>query len=425
MLPQRKFSASIRHLKMFESVARLHGLGRASEECHVTQPAVTQALKNLEEQVGVALLDRCGTGSYLNEFGAILHRRTQRFFTQLEQALLELGVCNGPVPLQALASRISQSQIRSLIAIVDKGSSAQAARALRTSQATLQRAARDLERALRMTLYARTASGLVAVPDAAEFARKLKLAQKEVELGIDEVGAARGNMGGEIVIGAMSMAGSVMLSSVINDFVLLYTKAHVQIINGRSTELLKSLRSGDVDAVIGLLKEPDATDLIHEPLAHTPYMVVARHNHPLMRRGRVTLDDLAEFEWVTGNRESCRRLCFDRLFSGKPLPPAPIETSSLPTIRILLCQGDRLALLTSYELMHEEEILASVPFGPIEPVPTIGLTMRKNWLPTELQANLIRLIRKLIVDSLMPADKLKKSAPGAAALRGKPSVMAW
>jgi LysR family transcriptional regulator of gallate degradation len=45
---RRGFSASIRHLRLFESVAQLHGVRRASEECHLSQPAVTQAIAKLE-----------------------------------------------------------------------------------------------------------------------------------------------------------------------------------------------------------------------------------------------------------------------------------------------------------------------------------------------------------------------------------------
>ncbi len=406
MSQRRAFSTSIRHLKVFESVVRLHGLGRASEECHLTQPAITQALKKLEEQIGVALLQRCGTGSYVNEFGTIFYRRAERFFLQLELALRELGLPDAPVSLRNVASRISQPQIRSLLAIVEYGSSAHAARGLGLSHATMQRAARELERTLRRPLYARTASGIVAVPDAMELARKLKLAQREIDQGIDEILAARGNSGAEIVIGAMNMAGSVMLGSVINDFLLSYPSASVRIVNGNARELLIGLRSGDVDAVVGLLREPDAEDLIQLPLAETPYVVVARQGHPLTGRRNVTLDELGGFEWVIGNRDSTRRLCFERLFAGRPSPLTRIETSSLPTVRLLLSQADRLALLTSYELMHEEDALASLASAPIMPVPSIGLTLRKDWLPTALQSSFIERIRKLIGESLLPIKNL-------------------
>src|SRR5579859_3872124 len=100
---------SLRHLRMFESVARLSSVRRASEECHLSQPAVTQALAKLEEQIGTSLLERGASGSYLNELGAIFQRRTERLFTQIERALLELGVpaCHAPT----MASRITRSQI--------------------------------------------------------------------------------------------------------------------------------------------------------------------------------------------------------------------------------------------------------------------------------------------------------------------------
>src|SRR5580658_452153 len=194
-LERPEFTTSIRHLRVFDSVGRLNGVRRASDECHLSQPAVTQAVAKLEEQIGVTVLERRASGSYLNEFGVIFHRRTQRLFAQFEKALVDLGVPTRSIPVPRLAGRISKSQIRSLISIVENGTFAKAARALGVSQTSLQRAARDLERNLRTPLYAQTASGIMATPAAAEFARKMKVAQREIDWGVDEVEAARGNVG--------------------------------------------------------------------------------------------------------------------------------------------------------------------------------------------------------------------------------------
>jgi LysR family transcriptional regulator of gallate degradation len=408
-LHRPEFSTSIRHLKVFDSVGQLHGVRRASDECHLSQPAVTQAIAKLEEQMGVTLLERRASGSYLNEFGIIFHRRTQRLFAQFEQALLELGVPSRPIPVPRIAGRISKAQIRSLISIVENGSFAQAARALGVSQTSLQRAARDLERNLRTPLYAQTASGIVATPAAAEFARKVKLALREIQWGIDEVEAARGNIGGEIVIGAMLLAGSVMLASAISEFVSAYPNANVRILNGNADDMLRYLRTGDVDVVIGLLRDPVPDGFVQQALAETPYAVVARHGHPLNQKTQITLDDLADYEWIIGTPGATRRMRFDKLFDGRRRPQARIATCSLPTVRLLLTQSDRLTLLTTYELMYEEDALTAVPFGPIEPVPCIGLTTRENWLPTQLQTNFINLIHSQIVGSLTLTKVLKRS----------------
>ena len=401
-------SVSLRHLRLFESVGRLSSVRRASEECHLSQPAVTQAIAKLEKQLGINLLERGASGSYLNELGAIFQRRTARLFMQIEQALLELGVPGGHAA--TLASRITRSQIRSLISIVENGSFAHASRALSISQATLSRAARDLERDLRKPLFHRTASGIAANQAGMEFARKVKLAAREIEWGIEELDSARGSLTGQIVIGAMQLAGSFLLASVLNEFISAYPHANVRISNGSSGAMLRSLRDGDVDFVIGLLREPVPQDLVEEPLAEAPYAIVARRDHPLFAKRQIILDDLSAYDWVVGTSGSCRRVCFDALFAGQRKPQARVETSSLPTIRLVLARSNCLTLLTSYELMYEDDALAAVPYGPIGPIPSIGVTTRKNWLPTQLQASFLRLIRKRMTASLTPIKELLRAS---------------
>jgi LysR family transcriptional regulator of gallate degradation len=286
------------------------------------------------------------------------------------------------------------------MAIVENGTFAHAARALDVSQTSLQRAARDLERTLRTPLYLQTAAGIMATTGAAEFARKIKVAQREIDLGVDEVEAARGKVTGEIVIGALLLAGSAVLASVIGDLVATYPNANIRILNGNAEDVLRYLRNGDVDVVIGLLRNPGSTDLAHEVLAETPYVVVGRHDHPSHATQESDLGEPGRYEWVIGTPGANRRIHFDNMFAGRAKPVSRIATCSLPIIRPLLAQGDRLTLLTTFELMHEEDVLAAIPFGPIEPVPSIGLTMRQNWLPTQVQTQMIDLIRKRIIQAL-------------------------
>lgn len=396
----RAESLSFRQLKLFESVGRLNSVRKASEECNLSQPAVTQSLAKLEQQVGVTLLDRRASGSYLNELGEIFHRRAARLFAQIESALVDLGVPGGPTAATVIARRISKSQARSLIAIVETGSFAQAAESLDLSQASLQRAARDLEVNLRKPLYYRTAAGVMVTPAGVEFGRKIKLATQEIEWGIREIEAAQGSFHSQIAIGAMPFGGSVLLASVLDDFVSAQPRADVKIVNESAPEMLKSLRAGAVDFVIGLVQETTADDLTNEALAKTPYTVVCRRGHPLLRKGRIAIEDLLEYDWVVGTPGSSRRACFERLFAGTPNgPKTSIATCSLPVIRHLLARSDRLTLMTTYELMHEDDTLAAIPLGQIEPAPSIGVTMRAGWLPTRLHLDFIELLRKHMTET--------------------------
>ena len=57
------YNMTIRHLKIFLSVCKNNfNTTKAAEELHMTQPAVSLAIKELEQYYGVALFDRIGKG---------------------------------------------------------------------------------------------------------------------------------------------------------------------------------------------------------------------------------------------------------------------------------------------------------------------------------------------------------------------------
>ncbi len=60
---------TLRHLKIFETVARCGSISRAAAELHLTQPAVSMQMKQLEEQIGLPLLEQVGKRMFLTEAG--------------------------------------------------------------------------------------------------------------------------------------------------------------------------------------------------------------------------------------------------------------------------------------------------------------------------------------------------------------------
>ncbi len=60
---------TIRQLQVFESVAKNLSYTRAAEELHLTQPAVSMQIKQLEETVGLPLFEQIGKKNFLTEAG--------------------------------------------------------------------------------------------------------------------------------------------------------------------------------------------------------------------------------------------------------------------------------------------------------------------------------------------------------------------
>ncbi|MBX9631694.1 MAG: LysR family transcriptional regulator [Burkholderiales bacterium] len=69
---------TFRQLRFFEAVARHQSVTRAATELHVTQPAVSMTLRELEDQIGVPLLDRQGRKLHLTEAGRELLHHARR-----------------------------------------------------------------------------------------------------------------------------------------------------------------------------------------------------------------------------------------------------------------------------------------------------------------------------------------------------------
>lgn len=67
-------------LKVFYFVARNGNVTRASEELHISQPAVTQHVRNLEKELGIKLLEPEGRGISLTYAGNELYRLSSKLF---------------------------------------------------------------------------------------------------------------------------------------------------------------------------------------------------------------------------------------------------------------------------------------------------------------------------------------------------------
>ena len=76
---------TFRQLQIFESVAQHLSYTRASEALHLTQPAVSMQIKQLEQSVGLPLFEQLGKKVYLTEAGQEFNRYAQTISTQLEE----------------------------------------------------------------------------------------------------------------------------------------------------------------------------------------------------------------------------------------------------------------------------------------------------------------------------------------------------
>jgi DNA-binding transcriptional LysR family regulator len=86
---------TLRQLKVFEAVARHLSFSRAAEELHLTQPAVSMQVKQLEEQAGLPLTEMVGKKVFLTAAGDEVARHARRVAQQLREASEALDAIKG------------------------------------------------------------------------------------------------------------------------------------------------------------------------------------------------------------------------------------------------------------------------------------------------------------------------------------------
>jgi LysR family transcriptional regulator, low CO2-responsive transcriptional regulator len=101
-------NATLRQLKVFESVARNLSFSRAAEELHLTQPAVSTQVKKLEEHAGLPLFEQLGKKIHLTPAGAeMLHasRIIIRQFEEVEETMTQFkGVSGGKLNVTVISA---------------------------------------------------------------------------------------------------------------------------------------------------------------------------------------------------------------------------------------------------------------------------------------------------------------------------------
>lgn len=380
-------SRNLRHLRLLLSVAETGSLTHSASILNVSQPAVTQAIGKLERETGGRLFDRTRQGIFPTPRCEVLARRLRRAFDRLDPALTDVA--------PRLMLTATWAQLQSLVAVHEAENFTLAARRLGLAQPTVHRAISQLEQEAGQSLFERTAFGLLPTRQTRALVQAVMLAFAELDQADSDLSELDGGETGQIVVGSLPLSRSVLLPRALARFREQRPRYPVMVIDGRYDELLGNLRRGEVDLIIGALRQPAPIgDITQVKLFDDHLSVLARRDHPLAGKTGLTAKDLQQCKWVVPRRGTPSREHFDALFAPIGLPESIIEAGSILLMRELLAESDHLGCISSvqaqaelsHQLLSELDVTANWPARPI------GLTYRENWVPTKAQALLIDII---------------------------------
>lgn len=369
------WSLNLRHLKAVAKIVEFGTVNAAATAVNLSQPAITQALGRLEAQIGIPLFERRYDGMMPTAAALLLAPRIEAAMTRIS------------------SSHVTMSRLRALLALADVGSYAGASHVTGLSLPSIHRAVADLGMAMRRRLVERRGKTVALTETGMLVANAFRLAKVELETGLSEVAALKGQETRRITVGAMPLSRARVLPRAVTRFIHRYPKVRMGIAEGSRAELVEPLRHGVLDMMIGALRDPLLEeDLVQVPLFEDVPAVIAKAGHPLAGTDPDQAR-LARYGWVVPPRGAPLRDSFERYFAdaGVEPPAVPVESGSVMMLRQILIDSDFLTLLSPDQVTVELEAGWLVQLDTLSSGlgRTIGLTCRASWRPTEVQRTFI------------------------------------
>jgi LysR family transcriptional regulator of gallate degradation len=401
--------AQLHRLRAFAAVAQYGNVHRASEALHLSQPAVTRAVRQLETSLGTALFERTTKGMRLTVPGDCAYRRVERAFEELRAAgsdILRRAVPgrHRAQPAERLSQTVTEAMLAAFVAVASFNSEKAAAAVVGVTQPALNRNLHLLEHLAGVPLFTRSNRGTQLTEPGELLLMHVKLALSEIRIADEELQSLQGELGGLLVVGALPLSSGHLVPLATERTLRKHPGLKIRIVDGTYETLSRGLRCADVSLIIGALRPDDKEPYsIHEPLFDDAPSVVVRAQHPLLEQQDIrTLTSLRDHEWIVPLAGTPSRELFERAFRAESSEPpiTQLEANSPSIVRTLLLSSDRLALVSPRQIQHElrQGILAILPVAVKLAPRTIGIARLRNTEPSPGMLALLDALREVAAE---------------------------
>ena len=299
--------------------------------------------------------------------------------------------------LLAALRRLTMAELRALGAVKAAGTLSGAAATLGVSQPTLSQHVREIEHKLGLVLFDRHRRGIEPTPVGAVMLRLAGAVQSDLAWAAEELALAA-STDEPLRVGSMALTSGGLLAVALGRFAQDASSPMAILHEGPRETLLELLRKGRIDLFVGRLpEEAETADLRRETLFMDSAVVIAAARHPLARRARVGLDQLAPYGWALPADDTAFRQQIDTTFRQRALqmPRARVASYSMLAIPAVVSISSLVGFLPT-SLYASGTVSSSLQRldVPIDWVPSsVGILMNRDVANADRLAAFLGVLR--------------------------------
>ncbi|MCG5515173.1 MULTISPECIES: hydrogen peroxide-inducible genes activator [Ectothiorhodospira] len=299
------------------------------------------------------------------------------------------------------------TEFRYIVAVARERHFGRAAEACHVSQPTLSVAVKKLEEELGVVLFERSKTEVSITPVGDQVVRQAQRVLEEADSLTTIARQGRDQLCGPLRLGAIHTIGPYLLPHLVPEVHRRAPKLPLIIEENYTARLAESLKQGELDAIIVAMpfEQPGVVTL---PLYSEPFVAVLPADHPLSRRQKLDINELARETLLLLGAGHCFREqvlhfcpdCHATMSSGNSIQHT-VEGSSLETIRHMVVTGMGVTILPCSAAgadRYAQHLLSIRRFQ--EPVPTRQVALA--WRTSFPRPKAIEVIRQAILDTHVP-----------------------
>lgn len=291
-----------------------------------------------------------------------------------------------------MSLNLSTRQLQAYLALNDTRHFTRAAERCHLSQSAFSAVIQKLEAAVGAKLVARDTRNVSLTAEGEMFVDVARALLADLEAAFTDMGDFIARRKGRVAIAALPSLAANGLPAVIAEYKRAYPGITVQLFDALSDQCLHLLRQGKVDLA---LTAPGASlaEFATRTLCSDPFYLVCRRDHPLAKKRRIRLADLAGHELIHLAPSTSVRQHVDLLLRGVSVRHAGLEVEHLATLAGLIGQGLGISLVPELTLFQFRSMdLIAIPLDSQAVVRPILVVQQKERALSHAAQGMLALI---------------------------------
>lgn len=271
-----------------------------------------------------------------------------------------------PSNMQITDLNLSTRQIKALMALAEQCNFTRAAQQCHLSQSAFSTLIRTLEDAIGVRLFDRNTRNVELTPEGRLFLAAATRVMEDLRLALEDLGEHAARRRGRVAVAALPSLAAGWMPDVLAEFRAAYPGIELDVSDVLSEPCVEYVRSGRVDFSLAAIRS-GAPELQTDFFCEDNFHLVCRRDHPLARRRRPQLAELAAEPFIHLARSSSVRQHIEAAIYPSKMNHV-MELEQLSTVAGMVRAGLGITVVPALTLFHFD-----MPELATQPIETPGL----------------------------------------------------